>query len=270
MKKLLTLVVFLMISSAFSATKSFVDRFPFKYHLENVTVYSDISEEFSRTHAEHCLKVWKYYSKLFAKTPGKSIELFYTKNQTLYNAILKRYPTIVLKGARQVTANWTGDHRQWFIMPYTEPDFGTQLHEISHDFLYHTYPGCDAYPWFREGSAMYFESGRMDDAGNLVVEKPFESLKVMFDNWRDKNRLIPLKRLVSMPQKEYYRGEFYKQYSQSMMLYFYLMKKHPAVMDRLLGEINRGRIKHNSQIINFIIKNTGMDLMKLEKEYARP
>ncbi|MBN1532392.1 MAG: hypothetical protein JXA20_07005 [Spirochaetes bacterium] len=272
MKNIISVVILqamLFASTAYSGSVNFTNDFPFKYAVGNVTVYSDISEEFSKIHGEHCLKVWRLYSKMFARTPGKSIELFYTKNQKRYDEVLKRYPTIVLKGARQVTVNWTGDHSQWFIVPYTEPDFGTQLHEISHYFMYFTYPKVYEYPWFCEGSAMYFESGYIDRADNLVVEKPFESLHGMFIDWRSKNGLVPLKKLVYMPQKEFYSGEFYKHYSQSMMLYYYLMRNHAGVMDRLMAEINRGKISQNGQIVDFIIKNTGRDLPQIEKEYVK-
>ena len=146
----------------------------FTYHAIDgpVAVHSDISDEFTKKHAHHARLVWDYYQKTFSRSPGNRIVLYYTKNQNLYDKILKKHPTIVLKGARQLTVNWEKDHREWFIMPYTDPDYGTQLHEISHDFLYCTCPGMDHFPWFREGSAMYYESGTFNDKGELVINEP--------------------------------------------------------------------------------------------------
>ena len=55
------------------------------------------------------------------------------------------------------------DYR-WFIIPYEIPDFGTQLHEFGHSFLFATVWGTRSVSyndidWFVEGTAMYFEGG---------------------------------------------------------------------------------------------------------------
>jgi len=235
----------------------------------NVTVHADSSldSRFAASHAAHAAQVWRYFSSVFARTPGSSVEFFYTKDQRLFETILKRYPVIVIPGGRQLTTHWEGNHHVWFIIPYTMPDFGTQLHELSHDFLYATWPRSEEHPWIKEGLGMYFESGRITEQGRFSVERPFPSYVVLFRDWQAKGALIPLRRLLTMPRDEFYRSDHTKTYSQSMMLVFYLWGKHPAMMRGVLAGFNNRTITTNAQLIDFILRSTGLSLVTLEREY---
>jgi hypothetical protein len=242
----------------------------FRYHAADgpVSLHSDIGDEFTRDHARHARQVWDYFKKTFRQSPGNRVVLYYTKNQELYDKILKRNPSIVLKGARQVTANWNADHREWFILPYTVPDYGTQLHEMSHDFLYATYPASEDYPWFKEGSGMYYESGMFNATGGLVIERPLPSYHALFRDWAARKQVIPLGPLLRMPKNDFYRADYTKTYSQSMMLFFYLMEKHPATMKEVFAGINDGKISSNEKLIGVILKSTGKKIGEMEKEYV--
>jgi len=66
---------------------------------------------------------------------------------------------------------------QWFIVPYVIPDLGTQQHELSHTFLFFTYPPAEDHPWIKEGTGMYFESGELNRSGNLSVTTPMQYLR---------------------------------------------------------------------------------------------
>jgi hypothetical protein len=241
----------------------------FKFHSTEgpVTLHSDISEEFTGDHSRHALLVWNYYKKTFSRSPGNRIILYYTKDHGLYDNILKRYPSITLKGARQVTANWTGECREWFIMPFVVPDYGTQLHEISHDFLYATYPASENFPWFKEGSGMYYESGIFNAQGKLVIERPMGSYHSLFKDWAMKKQVIPLAVLLRMPKNDYYRADYTKTYSQSMMIFFYLTNRHPETMAKVFAGINDRTISNNELLVNYIIRLTGKKLGELEREY---
>ncbi len=241
--------------------------YPFRYSVENVTVFSDISPEFSKVHGDHALLVWKYYSKIFSRTPGDRIEMYYTTDDKLYHKELKRHPAITIKGGRSVTCGWYGDHRKWFIVPYTIPDFGTQLHEISHDFLYFTFNKSEDYPWFKEGSGMYFESGSFSPGGDLVVESPFPPYAGIFNKLKSKNELIPLAKLLHMKRMDFYTSDPGKTYSGSLMFFYYLMKKHGAVMNGLFNRINSNNISDNDALIRYIIKETGESIEEMELNY---
>lgn len=242
-------------------------RYPYKYYVENVAVFSDISPDFSKAHGDHALLVWKYYSKIFGRTPGKRIEIYYTKDEKKYNKEMEKHPVITIKGGRSVTCGWYGDHRKWFIIPYTIPDFGTQLHEISHDFLYFTFPKSEDYPWFKEGSGMFFESGSFSRDGKLIVESPFPLYAGIFNELKVKNEIIPLAKLLRMKRIDFYTADPGKTYSGSLMFFYYLMKKHGLVMDGLFNRINSGNISDNDALIRYIIEETGESLEEMERNY---
>jgi hypothetical protein len=74
--------------------------------------------------------------------------------------------------AREVAACWNlYKDAAWtyFIIPFQTPDFGTQLHEISHIFLQNLHPDAESFPRLKEGSGMYFESGSFDALGNFIA-----------------------------------------------------------------------------------------------------
>lgn len=241
----------------------------FRYHSAEgpVMLYSDISDEFTKNHARHARLVWDYYHRIFSRPPGNRIILYYTKDQKLYDKILIRYPTITMEGARQVTANWTGKYREWFIIPYTNPDYGTQLHEISHDFLYFTCPESENFPWFKEGSAMYYESGSFRADGNLIVERPLPSYHQLFRDWAEKRQLIPLGTLLRMERNDFYRADYTKTYSQSMIFFFYLAERHPETLKKVFSGINERKIRSGSVLMEYIIRNTGKNVTGMEREY---
>lgn len=168
-----------------------------------------------------------------------------------------------------VTASWEGDHRKWYIVAYRIPDFGTQLHELSHDFLYFNYTGCEEYPWFKEGSGMYYESGAFAANGRLDIRRPMPEYHRLFLEWRARDRLIPLSRLITMKRDEFYREDYARTYSQSKIFYFYLMVRHRDVMARLYEHLNSQRITRNDQLVDFIVKYAGVPLAGMEREYIR-
>jgi len=241
----------------------------FQYRLVDgpVALYSEISEEFTKNHARHARLVWDYFRKTFSRSPGNRIVLYYTQNQKMYDTVLKRYPAIVMKGARQVTANWTGEFREWFIVPYADPDYGTQLHEISHDFLYFTCPESENFPWFKEGSAMYYESGSFNADGNLVVDRPLPSYHKLFRERAEKKQLIPLGTLLDMPGSDFYRADYTKTYSQSMIFFFYLAERHPETLKKIFSGINNRKILNASGLAECIILSTGKKVAEMEREY---
>ena len=89
------------------AVKPLLARFPHRAQVGPVTIYSDISKKFSEEHAKHGEKVWAYFSKFFAKTPGDKTVLYYTRDKKLYLAIAQHTPfPTPLPNARMVTALW--------------------------------------------------------------------------------------------------------------------------------------------------------------------
>ena len=114
---------------------------PFRSDKGSVQVRSDISENFSRDHADHADNVWRFFSRVFARSPGRRIELYYTENVSLYQRVFAFCPSTAIPGGRQVTTCFDESERfyRWFIVPFQIPDFATQLHEIGHSFLFFTY-----------------------------------------------------------------------------------------------------------------------------------
>jgi hypothetical protein len=73
---------------------------------------------------------------------------------------------------------------------------------------------------------MYWESGRFDDSGELVVGTPLPYLREGIRRFQ--RSLLPLERLLSMDRSEFYgHPEPVRVYSQSGMLLFYLMHRQP-------------------------------------------
>ncbi|NPV01312.1 MAG: hypothetical protein HPY53_08010 [Brevinematales bacterium] len=264
MKHLFAGIIFLFsLSPVFCKDKNY----PYAATAGKVTVYSDISPDFSKIHAEHGNLCFQYFNKLFNYSPGNEIVIFYTTKENVFQEALKKYPAILIKGGRQVTSYWDKDHRVWYIMPYQTPDFGTQLHELSHDFLYFTFLKSEEYPWFKEGSGMYFESGSFDKDGELAVDSPLDSYKDLFIQHKNKNDLLSLKTLLFLKRAEFYQADFTKTYSQSMMFFYYLAKKHPETLSEVFTLLNERKITDNNALVKYILDNTGMTLDELEKAY---
>jgi hypothetical protein len=172
-----------------------------------------------------------------------------------------------MKGARQVDAHWTGSYREWYIVPCKNPDYGTQQHEIGHDFLYFTYIKSEDNPWFKEGTGMYFEAGIFDQNGDLVVSAPYKDYYDSFISWNNKKKSIPLSKLLYMSRDEFYTSDYTKTYAQAMMLVYYLMKEHKKTMDEVFKLLNSRTITNNNELLKYIIDNTDGTLDKLETNY---
>ena len=165
--------------------------YPYMYEAEYARVYSDISPEFSRDHAIHLNKVFKFFAQYYAQSRGHAVEAYYTAEPEVFKEIVPHCPTIFIPGARNLTACY-GDIARWFIIPYQIPDYGTQLHEISHDFLYATFPRSEEFPWYKEGTGMYFEGGEFHSSGELVVSQPHDYCTTLYDRAVKANNLIRL------------------------------------------------------------------------------
>ncbi len=247
-----------------------IQLFIYRAEVGRVRVSSDISVAFSQEHAAHASLVWNYFLRLFARPVGVRTEMYYTMNLNLYAQVFRFCPSVVIPGARQLTACYDqgeGIYR-WFIVPYTVPDFGTQLHELSHGFLYGTYPASEDFPWIKEGTGMYWESGSFDGASNLVVTTPHPYLTTGFHRWHDAGQLLPLTALVSLPRAQFYARDPTLVYSQAGMFIFYLMQNYPSVMTDLFGRLNSRSLTNNDQVLAFLTGQTGLSLQQLDAAYV--
>ena len=241
--------------------------YPFVYEVGNVRVYSDISQEFSREHAAHLKKVWDFFSRLYAGSRGKEIEVFYTRNAEVFLRVVPYCPTIVIPGARNLTACYD-EFARWFIQPHTTPDFNTLQHEIGHDFLFATWHGSENSQWFKEGTGMYFESGKFNDNGTLIVTQPAPFCTDLYRRYRSEDRLIPLEALANTPKPEFL-ADAERRYSQSCIFFHYLNNEHPNVLPGMIDRINRGEVKTNPDLISVLTSLTGMSLAKLDTAYKK-
>ena len=244
--------------------------FTYPAEFGHVRVFSNISVAFSQEHAVHASLVWNYFKRLFARSVGSRTEMYYTMDQNLYMQVSKFCPSIIIFGGRQVTTCYDSGEGiyRWFIVPYTVPDFGTQQHEISHSFLYATYPASEDFPWIKEGTGMYWESGSFDGAGNLVVARPIAYLTTGFRRWYNAGQLLPLTTLVSLPRDQFYSSEPTLVYSQAGMFILYLMQNYPAVMTELFVHLNSRSLTENGQVLTFLTEQTGLSLQQLDAEYV--
>lgn len=119
--------------------------YPYAYQVANVRVLSDISPGLSSEHAEHLKLVWDFFNALYARNRGGWLDVYYTADVAIFHKVVSHCPTIFIPGARNLTACYL-DYARWFILPYQTPDFGTQLHEIGHDFLFATWPQSEDFP----------------------------------------------------------------------------------------------------------------------------
>lgn len=234
----------------------------------SVRVFSTISQDFSDAHAAHGELTWNYFRAVFARSIGARTEMYYTNDEALYRAILAFCPTTYIPGARNLTACYDPAERiyQWVIMPYITPDFGTQLHELSHSFLYATYPASESFPWIKEGSGMYYESGSFVGP-TLVVATPHSYLRTHFRRWTNAGRLLPLADLVRLPRDRFYTTEPTLVYSQAGMFYFYLMTQHAAVMSTLVDRLNARTLRDNDAVLAYLTTATGLSLEELDQAY---
>jgi hypothetical protein len=146
----------------------------------NVRVFfSDLGESFNVTHAEHLKRVWNYFNGLYRQNRGTRLDIYYTQNSAVFQKVVPHCPTTFIPGARNLTACYL-DYPRWFIIPYQVPDLGTQIHEIGHDFLFATWAGSEESPWYKEGTAMYFEGGTFRPDGSLLVPGPWSYCTSLF------------------------------------------------------------------------------------------
>lgn len=232
-----------------------------------VKAYSTLGQWFSDAHADHGLLVWNYFARLFSRSIGPRTELYYTNDVALYRAIITLCGGTFYANARQVAVCWEpveGIYR-WVIIPYITPDFGTQLHELSHSFLYATYPGAESFPWIKEGSGMYYEDGIF--AGEtLVVDRPRGFMVGSFRDAHQRGQLVPLGDLVTRARDRFYNTP--TGYPQAKMFWFYLQSRHPAVVAGLIAGLNARTISTNTQVLSHIMQGTGMTMAQLEAAYV--
>ncbi len=239
--------------------------YPHVHHVANVRVFSDIGTDFSTEHAEHLRHVWNFFDDLYAENRGSYVDVYYTTQSEVFRKVVPHCPTIFIPNARNLTACYL-DYPRWFIIPYQIPDFGTQLHEIGHDFLYATWPESEAYPWFKEGSAMYFEGGQFSDDGSLRVPGPLSYCTTLFRRYDQQHDLIPLDSLLYL-EKAGFLADNERTYSQSCMLFHYLEQREPGVRDALIDRINAGRFSSNEDLVAALLELTSKTILELEEAY---
>ena len=236
--------------------------YPYAHQVANVRVFSDISPTFSREHAEHLKRVWEFFNALYVKNRGDWIDDYYTTSEEVF----LKLPGATIDPYTRNTPAYYLDYPRWFnlLAPFPEPDFGTQLHEIGHDFPFAVWPQAwDASLWFVEGTAMYWEGGVFTDDGSLRVSTPFPWCANGFPD--PGSRLIPLAELLRLGEAFY--PDPRPTYPQSCMLFTYLEKRAPGVLFALIYRINSGQIVSNDQLITALLDLTGKSISELEEAY---
>jgi invasion protein IalB len=248
-------------------------HFPYVAASGAFRVASDIGTAFSQQHLEHLLKTWQFFSGKFARSPGTYTEMYYTRDlDGLYRKVLQFCPTSNIPGARNLTAcfNAADSTYVWFVVPDVEPDFGTQLHEIAHTFLYSTQLDSANWPWFNEGISMYWESGSFDAGGTWTVTQPTDYLTSNFGRWHAGGSLIPLQTLLTMSRDQFYgESDATRPYSQAGMLLYFLFDRYPQFMAELLGAINDQTVKTNADVISRVTQGTNLSIAELEQAYTQ-
>ena len=236
--------------------------YPYAHQVANVRVFSDISPTFSREHAEHLKRVSDFFNALYVKNRGDWIDDYYTTSEEVF----LKLPGATIDPYTRNTPAYYLDYPRWFnlLAPFPEPDFGTQLHEIGHDFPFAVWPQAwDASLWFVEGTAMYWEGGVFTDDGSLRVSTPFPWCANGFPD--PGSRLIPLAELLRLGEAFY--PDPRPTYPQSCMLFTYLEKRAPGVLFALIYRINSGQIVSNDQLITALLDLTGKSISELEEAY---
>ena len=236
--------------------------YPYAHQVANVRVFSDISPTFSREHAEHLKRVSDFFNALYVKNRGDWIDDYYTTSEEVF----LKLPGATIDPYTRNTPAYYLDYPRWFnlLAPFPEPDFGTQLHEIGHDFPFAVWPQAwDASLWFVEGTAMYWEGGVFTDDGSLRVSTPFPFCT---DGFPDPGaHLIPLAELLRLGEAFY--PDPRPTYPQSCMLFTYLEQRAPGVLYALIYRINSGQIITNDQLVTALLDLTGRSVSELEEAY---
>jgi len=256
-----------------STYEDYKEHFPYQVKRGQFVVGSDIGTEFSQQHLDHLLLTWQYFSSVYSRSPGTYTEVYYTRDLFgLYARIISSCPTTIVVGGRNLTAcfdNARGVYI-WFVVPYIEPDFGTQLHEIGHSFLYFTQTSTAFWPWLNEGISMYWESGSFDNQGSFSVSAPMPYLVSNFRRVANANGLVSLPTLFQLTRNQFYGDpDPAKLYSQSGMLLYYLFDQFPAVAQGLVTSINNTQITTNAGVVDYILQQTGLTVDLLETNYTQ-
>ena len=210
--------------------------------------------------------MWDFFDDIYARSLGDYLDAYYTTDPDVFLKITRHCGGSILSDARTVTTCWYGDYRRWFVIPYQIPDFGTQLHEFGHDFLFAVWPAWDDYKWFIEGTAMYFESGTFSGNGSFRVSGPIGYCTDLFRQLDGEGRIIPLDELIHL-RGDVFLGDAHRTYPQSCMLFHYLERYEPGVLYTLIQRINTGQIRSNDQLIAGLLELTGKSIRELEEAY---
>ena len=250
-----------------------ISEFPQVRTVGNVLVGSDIGASFSEQHAVHLKLVWDYFDSVFARSRGDRLDMYYSSDRSKLLGALELCPTQAVNepDARVLTACY-GDHGYgiWFVEPFVTPDFGTQLHEISHEFVFMTYEGSATYPWFIEGTGMYYEGGAFQSDGTLDPRTVVPWLTDTFDPFDGRGELVPLDELVWLDRNSFYQGQNPNRfYAQAGLFFHYLVNAHPGLFDSLIARLNGvgPRVRDNQWVLDFITSGTGMTLGELDAAY---
>ncbi len=253
--------------------KMLASDYPYVHQVANVRVFSDISPDFSREHAEHLKRVWDFFNDLYARNRGDYIDVYYTRDPAIYlKAGTEEHcgEETIRTDARNVNACYLEDYPRWFIIPYQIPDYGTQLHEFGHDFLFATVYKTRSVSyrdigWFVEGTAMYFEGAVFNDSGSLRVPKPLPWCISGFRRYDQQNGLNPLTRLLHATERGFW--QIAGGYQQTCMLFDYLERHEPGVLYALIDRINSGQILSNDHLVTALLDLSGKSVSELEEAY---
>jgi len=257
--------------------RSVVPFYPHVHRVGNVRVFSDISPEFSRRHAEHGWKVWAFFDELYAVSPNDYLDAYYTTDSdviaklgtncgvdTVFAEYQARDTRVVFLCHPWLGSQW--DYGRWFIIPFQIPDFGTQLHEFGHHFFFETWPGTRSdRGWFIEGTAMYFEAGVFGDS--LRIADPLDYCTVMFDRADKQDHLIPVGELITLEWEAFW-ADPHRFYPLSCMLFHYVELHHPGVLYSMIDQINSRGITTSDQLIDALLRLTGMSVRELNDAWV--
>ena len=248
-----------------------IPSYPYVSAIDQVLVGSDISQAFSDQHVDHMKKVWDYMTGIWAKRRSDRLEWYYSPDRSKTLIAIDLCPTQAVNAdARLLTACYGGAYPIWFIEPFVIPDFGTQLHELSHDFVFPTYWGAADFPWLIEGSAMYYEGGRFQPDGSLDLAQPLPWLIQTFDFYDGLDQLVGLDALLWLNRDQFYLGETPPTYyAQAGWFWYYLETRHPSVVNELIAQLNGVDpwVRNNQWVLDFILSGTGMTIAQLNEAY---
>jgi len=256
-----------------NALSSLDEHYPFRRTTGPISVYSDIGQVFADSEAANLSRTWTYFTQFFGSTAGPSFRAYYTLDSSLYVKTFLFCPgNAWYPQSRQTSSCFGGGAWSEYYVPMALPDYQTQLHEVSHLFLYGLHPDAENFPWLKEGLGMYFESGSFNAQGAFVDTLPLPYLRSGIRAYR--NALIPLDTVMRLSRDRFYgaveTGDVaftVKTYSESGMFVSYMMRLYPAVLNDLVASFKSGLNRTNDQVIQFIVNRTGQSINQLESAY---